>query len=530
MQKRVFFGILGTVLIFSIISSFTMSTASVQQTVLSDDSPLYDQSEEETSTLQSKNYIADVQPGNYTVVAFRSGPGGCCPETQLYGDAGHTLLVSDTGFRYRDDTVSWDEVCFYTIDGTSLGTVTPYYIRYYNGAIDTQYFWVEMENGFGNGMKDISLNDTVEGSFTADEVIDAYQVYLDADLTYYVALDVPADKTFDLFLCRGVSNEENALRYSHSDNLGADESFTCSVPVSGYYTIIVTNPNWTTGNYSLLVEELIGDSPVYSKTHMTSSSETKTIYSLPIQPGKYGIIGFRGGPGGCCPEVELYSDVSHTTLVSETGFRYRDDTVSWDEVGFFTIDGTSLSTITSYYVNYVKGATDDYLHWVEIENGKNTGMKSLTVNETMDGSINDNEVFDAYQAYLETGNTYNFTLDVPGDKTFDLFLCYGTSNEENALYSSHSDNLGTDETITGFKPDVTGYYCVAVSNPDALQSGSYQLSIQGSTQVGTSETTTTSITTTSEPTTSGTAPFSGLISIIVPFVLIIVVVRKQRRR
>ena len=502
--------------------AFTTGDYTLSIKALADDNPVYSSSYHGDEV----TYAVPVQPGNYSVMGIRSAVDA--GNFDLYTDVGYIDKISDVTIQFDSDEIKWDEVGFFTIDGTGFASETSYYLHARNFI---NYHYVEMENGMGTGMVDLDVNDTVSGSFSEDEIFDAYQVYLEVGNTYHIFLDVPLAKTFDLFLCYGISNEESSLGYSHVDTLGADESITRSVSVSGYYCIVITNPDFTSGDYTLSIKELQDDEPVHASSYLNY----EVTYAVPVQPGNYSVMGIRTAVDA--GNFDLYTDAGYTDKISDVVIQFDSDEIKWDEVGFFTIDGTGFSSETSYYLHARN--FNNYLY-VEMENGMGTGMVDLDVNDSKSGSFSENEIFDAYQVYLEVGIYYNIVLDVAADKSFDLFLCYGISNEEDASASSHSNDLGVDETIDSYSPTATGYYCIVVTNPDET-SGSYTLSIQGSAVAPTTETTTTTIgtepatttttpaATTSEPTTSGAAHFSGIVSVLIPFILAVVVIRKQRR-
>ncbi|MFX1499574.1 MAG: hypothetical protein ACFFDH_01265 [Promethearchaeota archaeon] len=412
------------------------------------------------------DYTIPVIPGNYTVVGCRAGPGAASLHAVLYSDAAHTSELEDTYMYYDGSNVEWQEAGFFTIDGTGLSSMTPYFMEF--TAWKGDFHWFEYENGEATGMKLLNVGDEIDGSLDAMEVLDAYQVYLDADYTYNITLDVPATRTFDLYFCNGLNDKDNALAYSHSDTVGADENIISSVPIDGYYCIVVTNPDYSAGSYSLSVKRLLDDDPGYVEFYYNTID-----YTIPVIPGNYTVVGCRAGPGAASLHAVLYSDAAHTSELEDTYMYYDGSNVEWQEAGFFTIDGTGLSSMTPYFMEFTAWKGD--FHWFEYENGEATGMKLLNVGNQVAGSLSSNEVIDAYQVSLEAGNTYNITLEIPTDRTFDLFLCSGISDGGSALASSHSDITGADEKISQ-TISTAGDYCIIVTNPD-YSSGTYTLSI-----------------------------------------------------
>ena len=222
-----------------------------------------------------------------------------------------------------------------------------------------------------------------------------------------------------------------------------------------------------------------------------------------------------------------------TDKLAETGVNYNNAEIDWREVGFFTIDGTAFSQVKSYYIHYETWYSDRY-YYLEMENGAGTGVSELSVNTPVDGTIIENEVIDAYQVNLDSTKYYDISLDVPTGVTFDLFLCYAISDEESAIASSHSDELGVEEKIESFQPDSSGYYCIVVTNPESTQSGDYILKVQESGAVPTTskDTTTaptkTSPTESSQPSGNGTS-YPGLVFTILPFLLILTILQRKHK-
>ena len=506
--------------------SYTSDDYTLTVEELADDCPSYIhtyQNEGETT------HAMMVQPGKYAVFGARSGTDRI-EDLDLYSDLGFTDLLIDTITQYVSDGVEWDEIGFVTVDGTDFSSETPYYI--YMDTYGPEYYYVEMENGQGTGMTDITVDQTVNANFTSNEVFDAYQIYLAENQSYFISLEVPSGKTFDLFLCQGISDEDSALAYSYNNALGADESIIRSVPTSGYYCIIVTNPDWTSGDYSLTVEPLEDDETIMSQTYQ---NEGETTHAMIVQPNKYAVFGMRASDDNI-EDLDLYSDLGLTELLMDTQVHYRADTIEWIEVGFVTVDGTAFSTETPYYI-YVDTYGPEYYH-AEMENGQNTGMTTLTVGTSVEESIASNEVLDAFQVQLTSGEKYNISLTVPSGVTFDLFLCYGISDEDSAIQSSHSDDLSANEEIVEFEPTTTGYYCIIVTNPEETQTGSYTLLVEQYGGVTPPETTPTTATTPGETTSevissetqpeAESSPYIGLIAILATLLVLPILKRRQK--
>jgi hypothetical protein len=207
----------------------------------------------------------------------------------------------------------------------------------------------------------------------------------------------------------------------------------------------------------------------------------------------------------------LYSDDNYTQEVSTTALQPRiQKKATWRSLGFFTIDGANLENEKPYYAGVLAVWGQRFI--IEMENGKNTSMQILEVNKSVTSSFNDIEIIDAYQVYFESGFTYNITLDVPSNISYDLFLFKGTRNEKAALASSHSEEHGIDESINSLIVNDTGYYCIVITNPNFYQ-GSYTLDITGVEYVSETK----------------TASFSKLVAVILPLALVTLVVYRKRR-
>ncbi len=458
------------ILFIALIGLFTLSSNSIYstaQTSLDDDSSLYHQ----IVDYDPNYYSFNVTPGKYAVVSFRSGDASL--DGYLFGDLGYTIQLGETYIHYFTE-IDWREVGFFTIDGTDLSEVTTYYARAGQESPTLgNYYWIELENGESSGVQSINVGEQLGGSFSLGEVIDSYQVYLHSNKTYSIELDVPSDKTFDLYLCKGISDEDSSLGESRSNSLGADESIVRSVPADGYYCIVVTNPDYTTGSYNIKINELGDDNPKYSTTY--DSNGGLTTYAAIARANKYCIIGVRGGPSWG-PTIILYEDLGHTIELLSTSAQYRDSEIMWDEVAFLTFDATNLIQDKALFVQFTTSSVNYVYHWIEIENGDGTGLQEISPGDTVNGGFTSNEVFDSYLISLESTKSYNISLTVPVDKTFDLFIGHGIFSETSADASSHSDSPGANEEISSFNPAYTGDYVIIVSNPD-YSSGNYVLEI-----------------------------------------------------
>ncbi|MFX0182011.1 MAG: hypothetical protein ACFE95_02920 [Candidatus Hodarchaeota archaeon] len=239
-------------------------------------------------------------------------------------------------------------------------------------------------------------------------------------------------------------------------------------------------------------------------------------YSFNVQSGTYAVVAVLYLQSVISLDVYnplyfyLYSADDFTQTVSTTALQPRImRKANWKSLGFFTIDGLNLDNDKPYSVG-VKGSFGESFI-IEMENGKNSSMQMLEVNTSVTSSFTDLEIIDAYQVYFESGFTYNITLDVPENISYDLFLSKGAMDEKTALASSLSDEHGRDESINSFIANETGYYCIMVTNPNCYQ-GSYTLDITGVEYVS-----------------NETASFSTLAVVILPLALATLVAFRKRR-
>jgi hypothetical protein len=238
-------------------------------------------------------------------------------------------------------------------------------------------------------------------------------------------------------------------------------------------------------------------------------------YSFNVQSGTYAVVAVLYLQSVISLDVYnplyfyLYSTDDFTQTVSTTALQPRImRKANWRSLGFFTIDGSNLDNDKPYSVG-VKGSFGESFI-IEMENGKNSSMQMLDINTSVTSSFINDEILDAYQVYFESGFTYNITLDVPENISYDLFLSKGAMDEKTALASSLSDEHGIDESINSFTANETGYHCIVVTNPNCYQ-GSYTLDITGLEYV------------------SETASFSTLAVVILPLALATLVAFRKRR-
>lgn len=298
--------------------------------------------------------------------------------------------------------------------------------------------------------------------------------------------------------------------------LFAGLAFSMVMPVStGFFTFLSLRLSAASPDHVLPPQVLSADNPIICTPpkHGYDPYGHTDYYSFNVQSGIYTVVALLNLDTDVLdPDpmyFYLYSDEDYTQEVSTTALQPKiQKKATWRSLGFFIIDGSNLENEKPYYAGVC--AVWGQLFIIEMENGKNSSMKILEGNNSVTGSFTDIEIIDAYQVYFESGFTYNITLDVPANISYDLFLSKGTRNEKAALASSHSEEHGIDESINSLIVNETGNYCIVITNPNCYQ-GSYTLDITGVEYV------------------SETASFSTLAAIILPLALATVVVYRKRR-
>jgi hypothetical protein len=279
------------------------------------------------------------------------------------------------------------------------------------------------------------------------------------------------------------------------------------------------------------------DDTQFSDLHIPAEHPPIHNYTFTAHPGRYTVVAVLHGEESDDPTayrsfISEFSDENYSSSVFYAEFNARQE-FDPKNVKFHVIDGTDLENGTSYYVQCgwidSPGSTWRYKlqarYYIEIENGNNTGMRTLEVNSSVTSDIG-NEIFDAYQVYLEAGHAYNVTLTGGSTFSFDLYLTNGTT-----LASSCIAAWGANETIVSFIPEETGYFCIVVTNPMKF-SGEYELEIKRTKPIelppSTGKTSSEpSITTPTTPTTSASS-FPGFFTILGCFATLVVFIRRHK--
>jgi predicted phage tail protein len=382
-------------------------------------------------------FAMEVNQDHISVAAIRSiTHQGSDPWYLMVYDNPNYVSPLAYGEAYPDDDVS-----FIVIDGHLLGSNTTYYPQV-SHSTQGHSFALEIENGSLGGVVDISISVPTAGGFSSNEVLDAYQISLEADRVYDASLTVPAGYDFDLYvICQDLESDNYSFG-SRSPVAGAHERVIFSTNRTGYCALVVTNPLGDADNYVLNVDYYEEDDGALAYLLRGWTTATSREFAMDVDTSHYAVIGAKSvshsGSNGYA--LDLYDNQNYISSLSHTE-SYPDDDFS-----FIAVDGNRLPMLTTYYPK-IDNLEPGYAYQLEIENGSLSGMNDLVFGVPFSSSFTSNDLLDAYQISLQTGFTYDVTLDVPGGEIFDLYVACGSIVTDDDSVASNSSFAGFDERL-----------------------------------------------------------------------------------
>lgn len=304
-----------------------------------------------------------------------------------------------------------------------------------------------------------------------DQVLDVYQVFLEAGVNYVVDFRPSLGVTAKLLIFRNPSSAPFwAGRASRLVEASGVVNFTA--PVSDLYAIVVVNDDGGVSTYSLAVEQC--QPPIDLTSGVPVSTSPPLRYRQTQTEPYWSAVGVRGGgtddwnlalfkTGRGALEPVCFKDTVATSVLAGPGVDFA--------VGDFT-----YNPLTPYYarVNQVTGSTVGVVEWDDGPDEFTIGASPL-VRSTGPG-----DVLEVWDAYLTQGSTYTIFFERSGASDARFFLF------ENALQSSivpywapRSQAVLTGISHASYSPTVTGYHGIVVVNENGGVGG-YKVGVYGS--------------------------------------------------
>ena len=323
--------------------------------------------------------------------------------------------------------------------------------------------WVDSSQG-------LYLGTPVSAPLSSAECIEIYQVYLTTSTKYRFSLEVPDGGDYDLYLYYlnpgATTNNAGYSRRSINSGNGSDELIYNFYPTSsGYYALIVDRVNGT-GIYTLSmssIQTLHNDLAAYGYYDASTSYYYQTDYAssthyhvIWVQPAVvFDTINFN---------LFLYSDENYSQFMAS----------SFGELGpsEWIIFRPSISQI--FYPTVVTYFGNEMFAYIEWESSSDLSYSGVS------GVLNASECVDIYETYLLRESKWKFTLEVPNEGDFDLYIYHLNSGEVTGysgyVSSSRTVGNGIDEVISNFEPTYNGDYAVFVVRSSG--SGNYTLTYE----------------------------------------------------
>lgn len=367
-----------------------------------------------------------------------------------------------------------NEIAFIVIDGHLLGSNTTYYPQV-SHSTHGHSFAIEMENGSLGAVPEIMPSASQGGNFTSEEVLDAYQIDLQADVVYDAWLDVPIGFNFDLFvICQDFASDNYSFG-SVSTVAGTDERVIFASNRTGYCTVIVTNPEGGDSSYLLAVDFYKEDDGATVFLTRGPKAATSRELVMDVDTSHFAVVGVKSvshlTTNGYT--LDLYDNPNYISSVKHAA-SYPDNDFS-----FVAVDGNRLGASSTYYPK-VDNLAPGYAYHLEIENGSLVGVQNLVFGTPFGGVVVSDELFDAYQIQLQPGFTYDVTLDVPMGEDFDLYSACGSVVSEQDSVASNSTSASADERLV-FATTESAHCLVLVVNRFG-SSGAYTVTVDALTE------------------------------------------------
>ncbi len=179
----------------------------------------------------------------------------------------------------------------------------------------------------------------------------------------------------------------------------------------------------------------------------------------------YHVIWLRATSSSDNFNLNLYSNSGYSSFVESSTRSY----------GY--LDWVIFNPSSSYYyyprVYRSSGTGDAYIEWED-------GSTRIDVGQSSYYSLSSSECIEIYEVYLSSNKYYKFTLNVPSNGDFELYVYYLAAGSSTNTYGSQENSVtygyGVDESITRFKPTNTGDHAILVVWTSG--SGSFTLQVE----------------------------------------------------
>ncbi|MEE8183600.1 MAG: fibronectin type III domain-containing protein [Thermoplasmata archaeon] len=239
---------------------------------------------------------------------------------------------------------------------------------------------------------------------------------------------------------------------------------------TGYCALIVTNPVGGASSYTLGVDYYEEDDGALAYLLRGWGTATSRELVMDVDTSHFAVIGVKSVShlSSFGYALDLYDNPNYVSSLAHTE-SYPDYDFS-----FVAVDGNRLAIPTTYYPK-VDNMAPKYAYHLEIENGSVAGVQNLVFGVPMGGTFTSGELLDAYQIQLQTGFTYDVTLNVPVGEDFDLYAACGSIVTDQDSVASNSTVAGADERL--ILATTESAHCLIMAVNKFSSSGAYTMTV-----------------------------------------------------
>lgn len=303
-----------------------------------------------------------------------------------------------------------------------------------------------------------------------DQVVDVYQVFLEAGATYTIVFSPSAGVNAKVLLFK---NPGTGAYWASRSGAQLESSGNASYPVtvSDEYAIVVTNDDGGLSTYSLAVEQCQPAITLASGSAVSTSpplrylaAQTEPYWSACGVRGSgsddWDITAFKTGHGTI--EPVCFTDTLVTSARRAAGVDFV--------VGDFNFNPTA-----TYYtrVSQFSGAQLGAVEWDD-------GPDEITVGAPpVARSTGPGDVLEVWDVNMNAGSTYTINFPHVGSADVKWLLFENAIQSPTIPYwSGRAGAVATGNGSADYVPTVTGFHGIVVVN-DNGSAGSYQLAVYG---------------------------------------------------
>ena len=302
------------------------------------------------------------------------------------------------------------------------------------------------------------------------EVINVYQVFLEAGVNYIVDFNVSPGVDAKVLIFRNPAAAPYWAGRS-SRLLESTGPTTFLAPASDEYAVVVVNDDGGFANYSLAIDQCQPPIALTSGTAVSTSPPTR--YRMDQSEPYWSAVGVRGTNG------DDWNVIGYKTgHGADEPVCFEDSTSASSTAGTvvdFILGDFTYNPLAPFYARMIH-ATGTSLGVVEWDDGPD---EILVNGPLIARSTDPSDVLEVWDVFLEAGSTYSIYFERAGAAS-TRFLVFENALQSDVVpyWAGRSGAVLTGTGITGYSPAVTGYHGIVVVN-DNGGTGTYKLTVYG---------------------------------------------------